>query len=61
MTARDYRAAREKLGLSNYALAPKLGIHLRTAQHYEAGTRPIPLAIARLLEAWVRHGMPKDI
>lgn len=49
MTSKEYKAAREKLGLSNYALAPVLGVSLRQAQRYEAGQSPIPLPVAKLL------------
>lgn len=59
MTAEQYKAAREQLGLSNYALAPKLAVHLRTAQRYEAGDIPIPDTIARLLHMYLKHGIPK--
>ena len=59
MNAAEYKAAREKLGLSNYALAPKLGVHLRTAQRYESGEIPISETVARLLQMYVKHGIPK--
>ncbi len=59
MNADEYKAAREQLGLSNYALAPKLGINLRSAQRYEQGERRIPENIARLLQMYVKHGIPR--
>lgn len=48
-TPEDYRRTREAMGLSNYAFARVLGIHLRTAQRYEAGETPIPPPVALLL------------
>jgi DNA-binding transcriptional regulator YiaG len=59
MTADEYKAAREELGLYNVELARKLGINLRTAQRYEAGGRRIPENIARLLQMYIKHGIPR--
>ena len=60
MTATEYKTAREQIGLSNYALAPKLGLHRRTAQRYESEEMPIPEPVARLLRMFVRYGIPKE-
>jgi DNA-binding transcriptional regulator YiaG len=60
MTKDEYKAARERLGLTNVALAQALGIYIRTAQRYEAGDRNIPESIARLLRMYLRHGIPED-
>ena len=59
MDAVEYKAAREKLGLSNYALARKLAVNLRTAQRYETGELRIKETTARLLQMYVKHGVPK--
>lgn len=59
MTATEYKAARQEIGLSNYALAPKLGVHMRTAQRYESGEIPVSETVARLLLMYVRYGVPK--
>lgn len=59
MTAAEYKAARLELGLSNYALAPKLGVHMRTAQRYESGEIPVSETVARLLQLYVKHGIPR--
>jgi transcriptional regulator with XRE-family HTH domain len=45
----EYRQVRRKLGLSNYAFARLLGVHLRTAQRYESGETPIPRPIQMML------------
>jgi DNA-binding transcriptional regulator YiaG len=59
MTSDEYKAAREKLEMSNYALASELGVHLRTAQRYEAGEIPISETVARLLRMYVKYGIPR--
>ena len=59
MNASEYKAAREQLDLYNIELARKLGINLRTAQRYEAGERRIPETVARLLQMYVKHGIPR--
>lgn len=52
MTANEYRAALEKLGLSQVGAAPILGVSPRTAQTYaaEGPSGPASLAIRLLLE-----------
>ena len=40
MTAEEYRAARERLGLSQRELAERLGVHVQTVKARESG-RPI--------------------
>jgi DNA-binding transcriptional regulator YiaG len=59
MNASEYKAAREKLGLSNYAFARKLAVNLRTAQRYETGEQRIRETMARLIMMYVKHGIPK--
>jgi len=52
VTANEYRAALEKLGLSQVGAAPLLGVSPRTAQTYaaEGPSGPAALAIRLLLE-----------
>ena len=54
MPTAEYILLRKKLGKSNYALAPLLGIALATAQRYESGKAPIAEPVAKLLRllAW---------
>jgi DNA-binding transcriptional regulator YiaG len=54
MTAKQYQAAIDKLGLSQAAAARWLGLSLRTSQHYAAGTRPVPEPTAKLLRLMLR-------
>jgi DNA-binding transcriptional regulator YiaG len=56
MTAKQYQAAIDKLGLSQAAAARWLGLSLRTSQHYAAGTRPVPEPTAKLLRLMLRLG-----
>lgn len=58
MTAKQYKQARLKLGISNYAFAAKIGVHLRTAQGYESGESKIPAPIALLIRCYLAHGFP---
>jgi transcriptional regulator with XRE-family HTH domain len=54
MTGADFKALRERFGLTRSALAEALEIDRKTAQRYESGERPIPRHIAlacRALEA----------
>jgi len=58
MTPTQYIRLRKQLGLSNYALAPILGVSLRQAQRYESGQTTIPDPVARLLTMYGKHGIP---
>jgi ribosome-binding protein aMBF1 (putative translation factor) len=59
MDASEYKAAREQLGLYNVELARKLAVNLRTAQRYESGELPIKETVARLIQMYLKHGIPK--
>ena len=56
MTPAEYKTLRTKLGLSNYALAPILGVSLASAQRYEKGSWPVPEPVAKLLIMLGRAG-----
>ena len=60
MTAETYKQLRLRLELSNAALAPALGVSLRTAQRYESGAQPVAETAALLLQMYIRHGLPKQ-
>jgi predicted transcriptional regulator len=60
MNKTQYIRLREQIGLSNYALAPALGMSLRQCQRYEAGEVPIPEVVARLIEMYAAFGIPTD-
>jgi len=54
MTANEYREAREKLGLSQMALAAAVGVTNKTISNRERGSKPVTkeaeMAILFLLE-----------
>lgn len=56
MTALEYRAARNKLGISIEESAGVLGISRATAYRYEAGQWDVPETVAKLLRALVKLG-----
>lgn len=60
MTARQYLAALKSLGLtpSGKATADVLGLSLRQCQRFAAGDSEVPGSVAKLLEAYQRHGLP---
>jgi len=50
MRARELKAARKRLGLSQQALADTLEVHRVTVNLYETGKDPIPQAITLAVE-----------
>lgn len=61
MTHNQYRAAIDRLGLSQVKAAKFLGISLRTSQNYANG-EPIPEPTAKLLRLMVRLDLkPEDV
>lgn len=63
MTAKQYRDALKKLGLTIAGDAPKvLGIGPRQSQRMAAGHSPVPEPIARLIRLIIRLGIdPADV
>jgi DNA-binding XRE family transcriptional regulator len=55
MRARELKAARARLGLSQAALAEALEVHRVTITVYEAGRQPIPRLVALAVEALERR------
>lgn len=61
MTANQYRAALQRLGLTQGGAAEFLGVSIR-ASHGYANKDPIPEAIAKLLRLMVKLGLkPEDV
>lgn len=59
MTAKQYRAAIETLGLSQGAAARFLGVSIRTSWGYANG-EPIPEMAAKLLRLMIEHKIKPD-
>lgn len=57
MTARQYKNAIKRLGLSQVRAGQWLGIGARTSQGYALGEHPIPEPTAMLLRLCVRLGL----
>lgn len=54
MTALEYKAAREKLGLTQAALAALLGVQRETVTRRESGAKSIPEEAALALKALLK-------
>jgi hypothetical protein len=57
MTAAEYRAALNKLGLSIVSSAEHLGLSHRQSQRYANGTSPVADPVAKLLRLAIRAGL----
>ena len=51
MTPAEFTAQRKQIGLTQAGLAARLGLTARAIQHYEGGTRPIPVTVTLALDA----------
>jgi DNA-binding transcriptional regulator YiaG len=60
MTRNQYRAAIERLGLSQVKAARWLGITVRTSQNYAMGHTAIPEPTARLLRLVIALKLPPE-
>lgn len=62
MTPDQYRAAIQKIGLSQHRAAKFLGVSPRTSQGYALGEYPVPDAISKLLKLMIRLKLkPEDV
>ena len=48
MTADEFRAWRDRLGLSLVQAGAALGVTSRAVQFYQSGERPVPLTVEKL-------------
>lgn len=60
MTPNQYRAAIEKLGLSQRGAGTFLGVDERTSRRWAGGEAEIPEAVGKLLRLMVRLGLSPD-
>lgn len=58
MTAAEFTRAVLKLWGSVYRSKDELGMSIRTVQRFASGERPVPVVVARLLRAYLAHGLP---
>jgi hypothetical protein len=58
MTAAEFTRAVNRLWGSVYASRVELGMSLRQVQRFASGERPVPVVVARLLRAYLHHGLP---
>lgn len=59
MTKETFVKVLKKLGHTPYSSHDDLGLSLRQAMRYAAGDQPIPGPVAKLLDMYQRHGIPK--
>ena len=57
MTPSQIKQARQSLGLTQAAMAAKMGIILRKWERWEGGHSPISPEGARLVEMLLKHGI----
>ena len=51
MTAEQFKAERQRLGLSQNAMAKRIGVSLHAVYYYESSKRKVPEPVALLLES----------
>ena len=49
MTAQELRQARQELGWTQSALASAIGTSIRAVKYYEAGQRPVPGPVEKIV------------
>jgi predicted transcriptional regulator len=59
MTAKQFCAALKSLGISKNGAADLIGVSRSTVYLYANGTSEVPEVVAKLLEMYLRHGVPK--
>ena len=60
MTTDGYRAAIDKIGLTQHAAATFLEIDPRTSRRYALGELPVPPLIEKLLNYMVKHRLTAE-
>lgn len=62
MTAKQYRDALDRLGLtsSSQRTSKLLGMGMRQCQRIHAGESPVPVPVELLLKLYAKHGLPKE-
>jgi DNA-binding transcriptional regulator YiaG len=52
MTPAEFKALRDAWGLSQTAMADRLGVSRRAIQTWEAGERAVPAVVVKLIDAY---------
>ena len=60
VTPKEFRGARDKLGLSLSAMASELGVHPRTICKWQSGSEQVPASIARLIHLMIATPAPRQ-
>lgn len=55
MTPKQLRQAIGRLGLTQQAMADRLGVHVQTVKKWLAGDRRIPEPVVLLIAVWLRE------
>ncbi len=58
MSPEQFKAARRDLGLSQNALAARMGVVRKTVQRWEKGTVPIPLRTVLVMRQFAAETIP---
>ena len=56
MTAEQFKAERQRLGISQAAMAKRLGVSLQAVYYYETGRRKVPQPVALLIACQKEQG-----
>ena len=55
MTPEEFRAARERLGLSAHGMARRLNVHPRTVQRWADGSQDVPGPVAFAIHTMLKE------
>jgi DNA-binding transcriptional regulator YiaG len=59
VTPEQFKGARDALGLTQTAMAQRLGVHPMTVSKWERGLAAIPIPVEKLISLWVKAGKPR--
>jgi DNA-binding transcriptional regulator YiaG len=59
VTREQFKSARDTLGLTQTAMAQRLGVHWMTVSKWERGLVAIPNPVEQLIGLWVKAGKPR--
>jgi DNA-binding transcriptional regulator YiaG len=59
VTPKQFKDARDALGLTQTAMAQRLGVHQMTVSKWERGLAAISNPVEQLIRLWVKAGKPR--